>query len=161
MRPRYSIRTLFLVTLGVGIVCAPIAWLQRLRLTHDIVDEAHWPSELRELLLDLRNSGAPVKNVDVRYAGLITTFCWTMPATDQAIAEHIKRFDLKSVTTNGIEIQRIHDRFPLAWTWPAHDDIECFAFPAGLPGAKEGEFEFVLLHDKTANRLFFYYYFNF
>ena len=64
------------------------------------------------------------------------------------------------MATNGVEVDRIHDRFPLAWSWPNHVNVECHAFPVGLPGADEGEFEFVLLHDTTGNRLFFFY-FNF
>lgn len=161
MRLQFTTRTLLLTILGLSVACALIAWINRVRMTHNIVSESNWPSELRKLLAELECDSVPIQKVEVRSVGFVTTYCWTMPATDRTIAAHVSRFHLTSVSSNGVEAKRIQDRFPSAWSWPDHQNIECFAFPVGLPGADDGEFEFVLLHDKTAERLFFYYYLNF
>ena len=50
--------------------------------------------------------------------------------------------------------------WPHAWDFPT-TDCDVYANPVGLPGAKEGEFEFVLLPDKGMSAIYFYYYFNF
>lgn len=155
--PRTCVLAVFCIFAGGTL----LGLVHYVRATHDIVTESAWPRELKDLLAELRQDGTPVGTVDVRSVGLITTYCWSMPATDGTVAAHVKRFGLVPVSTAGVEVKRIHDRFPLAWSWPTLASAECFAFPPGLPGAEDGEFEYVLLRDKAAARLFFYYHFNF
>jgi hypothetical protein len=157
----FSLRFVFLVLAGLTVAFGAVGYVYHLRMTQDIVTEAHWPPELTELIAHLRREGIEGDNVDVRSAGLITMWCWRMPAMDRAIAAHIDRFHLAPVANNGVEAQRLQKKFPLAWTWPKHENLECFAYPPGLPGAQEGEFESVLMHDRSGKQLYFYYYFNF
>ena len=160
-KPKVSLGCLVVITACVAVACGVGALLYHWRMTWNIVPSASWPSELQTLIADLRHEGVEVTDVEVRSVGLITTYCWRMAATDRIVAAHVDCFHLVPVPNDGIETNRIHERFPFAWTWPQQKGCECFAYPPGLPGAKEGEFEFVLVHDKPAKQLFFFYYFNF
>ena len=83
-----------------------------------------------------------------------------MPATEDRLDLHVELFQLTAVSPNGIEHKRIVSRWPHAWDSPT-TDIDMYANPIGLPGAADGEFEFVLLHDKGTRTIYFYHYFNF
>ncbi|MEZ6070007.1 MAG: hypothetical protein R3C10_06940 [Pirellulales bacterium] len=113
------------------------------------------------MLESVAQSGQAVPDVDVRFAGLITVYCWRMSATDSLLQLHKQKFGLEQVANDGVESQKLLARLPADWSFPQHDDVEAFAYPPGLPGAKEGEFEFVMLHDKMSQEIYFYYYFNF
>ena len=125
-----------------------------------IVAQRYWPTELVELVNDSTEEGDAIADLEVRSAGVVTTYVWRMAATENRLYLHIKKFDLAAVGTNGIEQQRILANWPNAWSRPK-SECELYANPVGLPGAGDGEFEFILLHDKGAATLYFYYYFNF
>lgn len=136
------------------------AYREHVRNTIDIVDRQSWPRELVNLITDANTNRDRIEDVDVRNVGFITTYAWRMAASDERLKLHIDRFQLSRVPPNGIEHERILSRFPPAWDLPT-DNVDVFANPVGLPGADDGEFEFVLLHDKSAGMIYFYYYFNF
>lgn len=128
--------------------------------TNDIVARDSWPRELVDLIKESATGGDSVENVDVRYAGFITTYAWRMPSTENRLDLHLEHFHLAPVSPNGIEHERIVSRWPHAWDLPT-SEFDMYANPVGLPGADDGEFEFVLLHDKRTATIYFYYYFNF
>jgi len=128
--------------------------------TSDIVEQGAWPQELVDLLDESSTEGDAIDNVDVRSAGFITTYAWRMPSTERRLALHLKRFQLAAASSRGFEHERILSRWPHAWSLPTAD-LDIYANPVGLPGADDGEFEFVLLHDKGTATIYFYYYFNF
>lgn len=74
-----------------------------------------------------------------------------MPTTDNRLILHLEQFKLETVFANGIEHKRIVTKWPHAWDLPS-TDFDMYANPIGLPGANDGEFEFVLLHDKARER---------
>jgi len=111
MRLRFTTRFLFFLVLVVVLIGALIAWLKYEVRTANIIEKEHWPSELTDVLSDLRNEGKPISGVEARYVGLFTTYCWTMPATPATVTAHIKRFKLVQVRTTGVEVDRIHERF--------------------------------------------------
>ena len=160
-KPKVSLGCLIAAIVCVAIAGGVGVYLYHYRMTWSTVPPPSWPTELQTLIADLRHEGVDANDVEVRSVGLITTYCWKMAATDRIVAAHVARFYLVPVANDGIEANRIHERFPVAWTWPEQQGCECFACPPGMPGAKEGEFEFVLVHDRPANQLFFYCYFNF
>lgn len=157
LRLQYTTRSLLLTVLVFVLICASVAWLQHVHATRNILTKDHWPLELRQLLSDSRFEHIS-RNTEVRDVGFFQ-FCWKMPATDQTVDSHVKRFNLKPVSNQGIEQQRVRYYFPPAWSWPDHGNFRCFACPLGL-GAKDGEFEFVLIQDNAAKRMYFYYYFH-
>lgn len=128
--------------------------------TGDIVEQRYWPTELVELVKDSANEGDAIAEMEVRSAGFLTTYLWKMAATEERLELHKKKFDLTAVGLNGIEHKRILAKWPHVWSRPT-SDCDLYAIPVGLPGADDGEFDFVLLHDKGTATLYFYYYFNF
>lgn len=128
--------------------------------SQDIVNRKSWPRELVDIISESVTKGDAIEEVDVRYAGFITTYAWRMPTTENRLNLHLQQFELAAVSANGIEHERIVSRWPHAWDVPS-TDFDMYANPVGLPGANDGEFEFVLLHDKGKGTIFFYYYFNF
>jgi len=154
------------LVLAVGCICiacfvaALLAYREHMLNTIDIAPVEQWPMELNALLEKARAQGDKFSDIDVRRAGFITTYMWRMASTDARLKLHIEHFGLQSVPLGGIEQQRVLSRFPHAWEHPA-TVAEVYAFPPGLPGADDGESEFVLLHDKVDETLYFYYYFNF
>ena len=128
--------------------------------TNDIVSQGSWPQELVDLIYESAAQGDAINNVDVRDVGFITTYAWKMPSTARRLALHLTRFQLVAVPPRGIERERIISRWPRAWR-PPTADFDIYANPAGLSGADDGEFEFVLLHDRGTATIYFYYYFNF
>lgn len=157
----FSLLWLLLPISGVVLLGSCVVYLKHWWNEQHVVAPSDWPSQLKEILADLRSEGIEPSDVEVRHVGFITTYCWRMPATDRTVAAHIERFNLEPVPNNGIEVQRIRENFPPAWPWPDQKNIECCAYPPGLPGAQDGEFEFVLIRDRASSELFFYYYFNF
>ncbi len=137
-----------------------MAYREHWRNTHDIVVQKYWPSELVDLIKQSASGADQIEDVDVRSVGLVTTYAWKMSATEDRLELHLKQFNLAAVSPNGIEHKRIISRWPHAWSLPT-SNFDMYANPVGLPGADEGEFEFVLLHDKGAALIYFYYYFNF
>lgn len=146
----------------VAVIGSLLAYREHLLNTQDIVTRTSWPKELVDLADRSAATGdsIEIEEVDVRYAGFITTYAWRMPATNNRLKLHLEQFHLAAVPPNGIEQQRIDSRWPHAWD-PPTTNCDLYANPVGLPGADDGEFEFVLLHDKTTQTIYFYYYFNF
>lgn len=128
--------------------------------TNDSLDRGAWPPELVDLLDESSTKGDAIGNVDVRSAGMITTYVWRMPATERRLALHLTRFQLVEVSSHGVEREQILSRWPNVWSLPT-GNLDIYANPPGLPGAEDGEFEFVLLHDKSMATIYFYYHFNF
>ncbi|MBL8855092.1 MAG: hypothetical protein JNK57_14090 [Planctomycetaceae bacterium] len=125
-----------------------------------IVEQRYWPAELVELVNDSAETGDAISEIEVRSAGFVTTYIWKMAATEKRLDLHKKKFDLTAVGLNGVEQKRILAEWPRAWS-RSTSECDLYANPVGLPGAEDGEFEFILLHDKGTANLYFYYYFNF
>lgn len=145
--------------LVVAAIGSLLAYREHLLNTQDIVMRTSWPKELADLAERSAAAGDSLEEIDVRYAGFITTYIWRMPATNNRLKLHLEQFHLLATPPNGIEQQRILSRWPHAWN-PPTANCDLYANPVGLPGADDGEFEFVLLHDKTTQTIYFYYYFN-
>jgi hypothetical protein len=156
-----SLRFLFVALSSVAIVACVLGYRHRWLMTRDELPQTQWPQQLDDLLADLHDNGIETGQVDVRARGMYVTYYWKMSATDRAIAAHVDRFQLAEVTNNGIEVRRVHEFFPPAWTWPERKNLKCFAHPPGLPGVQDGDFECVLIHDTAGNELLCYYYYNF
>ncbi|MCA9155569.1 MAG: hypothetical protein KDA38_12310 [Planctomycetales bacterium] len=146
--------------LAVTAVGAFLTYREHLLNAQDIVAREHWPRELVELIRESAIQGDSLEDVEVRDVGWITTYAWKMPATQDRLDLHVEHFKLVPAPANGIEHKRILSNWPHAWDLPSAD-FDMYANPIGLPGAEEGEFVFVLLHDKGTGTIYFYYYFHF
>ncbi len=160
-KPTVSLWFLFVALSGLAVVACVLGYRHRWLMTRDELPQPQWPRQLDDLLADLRREGIETGNVDVRARGMFLTYYWRMPAADRAIAAHVDRFYLVEVANNGIEVQRVREYFPPAWTWPELKNLKCYAHTPGLPRVQDGDYECVLIHDTAGNELFCYYYFNF
>lgn len=141
----------------IGII---LFWSKHWSVNEDIVPREHWPEHLDELLADAQSQGDALDDIEIRRTGFITTYIWRMHATEARVQLHIRHFNLEPAPANGVEMKEIVEHFPRVWKQPS-SKREVFAFPLELPGAQDGEFEFVLLNDRSTGWLYFYYYFNF
>jgi len=123
-----------------------------------IFDRKHWPEELLKRI-DKDSGLASDPALDCR-AHFVWHYVWRMSATDSRLKWHLDEFSLKEVTPGGVEHDKILVNLPYAWDRPT-ENVDIYAHPVGLPGTDDGEAEYVLLHDKTAGTLLFYYYRNF
>ena len=156
----FSLRTFLVTICCLALAIAAITQINRVRMNADLVTQDRWPRELVEIVDDLHRAGTAVEDIEVRHRSVIV-FYWRMPAERSAVQTHIDKFQLSPVTMTGIEYDRIMSDLPAQWPKPDQTFTECHAFPVGLPGAQDGEFEFVMLYNPQTRDLMFYYYFNF
>ena len=156
----FSLRSLLIFVTVVGVVLGVLVGLNRLRRNWDIAAPHSWPRELQELALESRAAGDDMADIEVRHGGGIITYYWQLPASQARLERHVRRFELQAVARRGVEEAALREWFPAAWR-PPSDDVDVYAFPPGRSHPPEGEYLFVLLHDKRSQWLYFYYNFDF
>ena len=163
----HPVRTNTISRIGLVALLPAAVWLIAYLMRPDysrlfVVESENWPRELKEIVSTANDdAGLVVDDIDVRSVG-ITTYCWRLSSQEYLVRLHIERFQLEAVANDGVEYRRLLRRWPRAWAAdvPAHKNIDCYAYPPGLPGAQDGESEYVMLHDKTTKKILFNYYFN-
>jgi hypothetical protein len=84
-----------------------------------------------------------------------------MPATEALLDQHIIEFDLQRVPAGGADAQRIVEQLPESWLPVARSQMDFYSNRRVQPPTKDGEFTFILMHDKLTGHLYFYYDLNF
>jgi hypothetical protein len=156
----FSLRSLLIFVTVVGIMLGALVGLARLRRTWDIVAPPSWPRELQELAMEARAAGDEMADIEVRHGGGIITYYWKLPATPARLERHVRQLELQAVPPRGVEEAALREWFPTAWR-PPSDKVDVYAFPPGNSHPPEGEYLFVLLHDKRNQWLYFFYNFDF
>lgn len=147
------------VFLAGGFLTALFVYRDHMLRTIDLVDREIWPQKLVDLIAESSTGGDPIDDIDVRRRDF-SNCIWRIGASKSRLEIHEKYFELTNVPPGDVKHQRILMNIPYAWEVPT-ENVDIYANPVGLPGAADGETEFVLLHDKAKEVLYFYFYRNF
>lgn len=161
MAYRFTLRTLLVALTALAPLLCCVGIVVRTDWQPELLQREQWPQELHQVLKAAEADESTIGRVEATPVGMVTEYCWRMPASDALLAAHLSEFNLQRVATGGVETERVLERLPDKWR---PTDLARVAVYANRPGQRhvdDGEFLFILLHDQSANQLVFYYYFNF
>jgi hypothetical protein len=158
---RFTLRSLLLALTALAPLMCCVGIVVRTDWQPKLLPREAWPRELHHVLKAAKADEPMIGRVKVTSVGMITEYCWRMPASDALLHAHLNEFKLKRVATGGVETERILERLPDKWRPTGTSRIAVYSNRPGQRHVDDGEFLFILLHDQTADQLLFYYYFNF
>lgn len=97
------------------VVAAMVTYREYMLNTTDITQREAWPSDLVKLVAESNAGGDAIEDIDVRSVGFVSTYAWRMPASDDRVELHKRRFHLSQVPRRGVEHKRLLSQLPRAW----------------------------------------------
>jgi len=165
-RPQFTVRALLGAMCVVAVLCGGLVSIREALKPADEIGPVEsypeFPEPLRELLDDadqMEISVDPVEVYCVEYSWDETYF-WQMKASPELMDLATEHWRLVPVDRNDGFVRLFWRRFPSTWSVPSKDnELEFFVHARQLDNTHLDTY--VVMHDKTDQRLFVLYHFNF
>jgi hypothetical protein len=168
---QFSLRSLFVLTFIVALLCSGIAIIRNFYNTHFVAywepveSSSAWERALQNLIKDANEKQIEIKQLKVfdlknRPDWWGPENFWQMDSSPELLSLMSESWALSSINKNNKWAKRFLDKMRNDWrSQNPTDDIEYFALAGRLNGDKSDLY--VVMNDKTHKRIFVWYYFNF